>query len=153
MALLSAAVGTWTGTNGFRLMPEDPLAERLATATLALAAGGHLTSLTYTWEHPDDGPQEGLLVIGTGEEDGALTATWGDSWHQKPSPRIFTGRLAEDGSLGLDAQYGEGWGWHIALAATGDRLRMRMDNVLPPEYATPEMAAYPAMVTDLDRRG
>ncbi|MBC9715548.1 hypothetical protein H9Y04_23650 [Streptomyces sp. TRM66268-LWL] len=157
MALLSAAAGEWTGTNGFRLMPDDPLSERPATATLALAAGGHLTSLTYSWEHPDDGPQEGLLVIGRaedgerGEGAGTLTATWGDSWHQKPAPMTLAGRLAEDGSVGLDARYGEGWGWHIAVTATAEGLRMRMDNVLPPEYATPQVPSYPAMVMELGR--
>ncbi|MER7175452.1 hypothetical protein [Streptomyces mesophilus] len=151
MAILSAATGEWSGTNGFRLMPEDPLAERPATATLALAAGGHLTSFTYTWEHPDDGPQEGLIVIGSGEPAGTLTAIWADSWHQKPAPMPLDGRLTDDGSVGLDARYAEDWGWHIALAAAGDGLRLRMDNVLPPQYATPVTASYPAMVMELSR--
>ncbi|NGO81931.1 hypothetical protein G6045_40770 [Streptomyces sp. YC504] len=151
MAILSAAAGEWAGANGFRLMPEDPLDERPATATLALAAGGHLTSLTYTWEHPEDGPQDGLLVIGGGEQAGILTAIWADSWHQKPAPMTLNGRLADDGSVGLDARYAEDWGWHIDLVADGGGLRMRMDNVLPPQYATPETASYPAMVMDLSR--
>ncbi len=151
MTLLASAVGAWSGTNGFRLMPGDPLAEAPASATLALAAGGHLTCVTYTWVHPGDGPQEGLLVIGSGEAEGTLTATWGDSWHQKPAPMILNGRSADDGSIGLDAEYAEGWGWHIALASTGQALRLRMDNVPPPEYATAEAPSYPAMVMELGR--
>ena len=37
------------------LVPGDPLAERTATMTLTPGAGGHLTSVAYTWQHPDDG--------------------------------------------------------------------------------------------------
>jgi hypothetical protein len=59
--LLPDSAGTWIGTNGFRLMPGDPLAELPASVTVSTAAGGHLLSVAYRWEHPADGPQEGLL--------------------------------------------------------------------------------------------
>ena len=65
--LLPNSVGTWVGTNGFRLMPGDPLVEFPALLTVTTAAGGHLTSVAYSWEHPDDGAQDGLLLIGSAE--------------------------------------------------------------------------------------
>ena len=82
--ILSESTGTWTGTNGFRLMPNDPLAEFSATVTVATAAGGHLTSVAYSWEHPDDGPQDGLIVIGSADETGSLEA--GESCSTPPMP-------------------------------------------------------------------
>lgn len=144
MAILGDFVGTWAGTNGFRLMPADPLAEAPATAVVAVAAGGHLTTVSYTWRHPVDGPQEGMIVIGG---DDSLTALLADSWHQKPEPMTLTGRAAP---VTLEASYGGGWGWRIVLEGdAGQALRMRMENVLPPERATPDMSAYPAMVMEL----
>ena len=71
--------GPWAGSNGFRMMPDDPLAEFPAAATVTIAAGGYLTSVAYSWEHPDDGPQDGLVVVGSAGEDGSLVAMWGDS--------------------------------------------------------------------------
>ena len=64
----AAARGAWSGTNGFRLMPADPLATAPATATLTLAAGGSLLTLAYTWSHPEDGAADGLLVTGPAED-------------------------------------------------------------------------------------
>ncbi|MGW1883877.1 hypothetical protein [Streptomyces sp. NPDC001970] len=152
MAILSEFTGTWAGTNGFRLMPADPLAGFPASATVTVAAGGHLTTVTYAWEHPDDGPQEGLIVIGAGGEDDSLVATWGDSWHQKPVPMSLSGRRGAEGAFVLDGSYGEDWGWRIVFeAGSGKELRMRMDNVLPEEYATPEVSAYPVMIMELGR--
>jgi len=153
MSILSAAAGSWTGTNGFRLMPGDAFAEFPATATVTLAAGGHLTSVAYTWQHPADGPQEGLLVIGSAGEDGALTALWGDSWHQQPTAMSLSGRA--DPAVALEAAYGGDWRWRISLDIPGaDELTLRMDNVIPASQATDEVAAgpYPAMLMTLRRR-
>ena len=49
-------------------MPGDALAELPATVTVTMAAGGHMALVAYTWEHPDDGPQDGLLVIAAAGE-------------------------------------------------------------------------------------
>src|SRR5688572_13984195 len=123
--ILSAFAGTWAGTNGFRLMPGDPLAELPATATVTTAAGGHLTLFAYSWKHPDDGPQDGLLVIGSVGEDDSLTAVWGDSWHQKPAPMSLPGTSVADETYEFQADYGGGWGWRIVLDGTdGETLRM-----------------------------
>lgn len=150
MTILGDNLGVWAGTNGFRLMPADPLAEAPATATVTSAAGGHLTSVAYTWEHPADGPQDGFLLVGAGEQEGEAVALWGDSWHQKPAARSLQGKLGPDGTVTLEAEYGGGWAWRIVLVC-GDDLLMRMDNILPPEHATPEMPDYPAMVMRLNR--
>ena len=154
--ILSDWAGPWAGINGFRLMPTDPLAKFPATATVTLAAGGHLTSVAYTWEHPDDGLQDGLLVIGSGGEDGALVAMWGDSWHQKPAPMSLSGGRGAGTAVQLEGDYGGGWSWRIVFETTdSDNLRMRMDNVIPAEHATAEIPAgpYPAMIMDLHRAG
>ena len=152
--LLPDSVGTWVGTNGFRLMPDDPLAEFPARMTVITGAGGHLTSVAYSWQHPDDGPQDGLLIIGRADENGSLVALWGDSWHQKPAPMIISGSQVTVRNLEFEAEYGGGWRWRIILDATDDeRLRMEMHNVIPADSATAEKAAgpYPVMIMQTRR--
>jgi hypothetical protein len=146
---LAHLAGTWQGTNGFRLMPTDELFDAPATATVSAVAGGHAVVVTYTWVHPQDGPQEGTLLVGSPDEQGTATAAWGDSWHQQPSIRTLSGTLA-GGRLEVTAGYGGGWRWTIAIEA-GDPLTMTMFNVVPDEYASDEGPAgpYPAMVTEL----
>lgn len=144
--------GTWAGTNGFRLMPNDTFAEFPARVTLTPAAGGHLTSVAYWWEHPDDGRQDGLLLIGRTSSDGSLVAMWGDSWHQKPAPMMLSGtERPSDGSgasLELEGDYGGGWRWRISIdTRDAANLRMQMDNVIPAEQATADIppGPYPVM--------
>lgn len=154
MRSLSGFVGTWAGTNGFRLLPADPLAEFAAAATVTAAAGGNLTSVAYRWRHPDDGPQDGLVVVWAAGEDGALAAVWGDSWHQQPAPMSLSGSQDAAGTVELAAGYGDGWGWRIGFDTTDpDHFRIRMDNVVPVDQATAEFPAgpYPAMVMQLRR--
>lgn len=152
--ILSDFAGSWAGTNGFRLMPDHPLAELPAGMTVTMAAGGHLTSVAYSWRHPDDGPQDGLLLIAAAGEDGSLTAVWGDSWHQKPVPMSLPGGSGAGETFEFEGDYGGGWRWRIVFGAADiETLRMRMDNVIPADQATPEMPAgpYPVMVMDLRR--
>jgi hypothetical protein len=150
-------VGTWAGTNGFRLMPHDRLREFPATASVTTAAGGHLTLVAYTWEHPDDGPQDGVLLLGSAGEGDGVTATWGDSWHQKPAPMPLSGTRSAAGSIDLEGSYGDGWTWRVLLefGKTGDadELRMRMDNVIPASHASADLPAgpYPAMLLQARR--
>jgi hypothetical protein len=151
---LSEFVGSWTGTNGFRLMPSDPLAESPATMTVTVAAGGHMTSVAYSWAHPDDGPQDGLLVIAPAGEDDSLVAVWGDSWHQKPTTMSLPGRPTAADTIEFAAEYGGGWGWRIVFdLADAESPRMRMDNVIPADRATADKSAgpYPVMIMDLRR--
>ena len=136
----------WAGTNGFRLLPADPLAEGPAMATLSTAAAGHLTSLAYTWVHPTDGPQDGLLVWGPG-----VAAFWGDSWHQQPEPRTLSGGGGGAGtSLALSAEYGGGWSWNVLLDVDGPALRLRMQNVVPAGHDGPA-GPYDVMIMSLLR--
>jgi hypothetical protein len=94
------------------------------------------------------------MIIGRGDEEGSLVALWGDSWHQKPAPRIFSGSQPTDQNLEFEADYGGGWRWRIILDATDEeQLRMEMQNVIPAEYATAEKAAgpYPVMIMQTRR--
>lgn len=153
--ILADFAGSWAGTNGFRLMPSDPLAESPVALTVTTAAGGHLTSVAYSWAHPEDGPQDGLIVIAAGDQEGSLVAIWGDSWHQQPTPMSLTGGPGTDATFELTGEYGGGWAWRIVFdAADAENLRMRMDNVIPADRATAGKSAgpYPVMVTDV-RRG
>ncbi|MDG4803046.1 hypothetical protein [Micromonospora sp. WMMD980] len=150
--VLADVTGSWVGTNGFRLMPADPLVESPATLTVATAAGGHLTTVAYSWVHPDDGPQDGLVLIAAGESPGSLVAWWGDSWHQQPTTMSLTGAADDASPVELSGEYGGGWAWRIVFETDGPgRLRMRMDNVVPADQAEPDAPAgpYPVMVTDL----
>ncbi|MBT0770062.1 hypothetical protein KIH74_14075 [Kineosporia sp. J2-2] len=134
--------GSHVGVNGFRLMPGDPLREFPATASLSTAAGDHLGLVAYTWQHPDDGPQDGLIMIWRTAEPDGIAATWGDSWYQKPGTMPLTGKSSPDGSLQLDGDYGEGWGWRI-LIGPGEYL-LRMENVVPSGHSP--AGAYPVML-------
>jgi len=134
--------GTWSGTNAFRMVPGHPPHEAPMTATV-VAGGSVLTALAYTWAHPDDGPQEGLLALGDGADgaDGADTADgaagpvsvaglWGDTWHQTPTPTTVEGEVAA-GVLTAGYEYVAGaWAWRIVLdLSRPGELGLRMDNV------------------------
>ena len=153
MSTLPEHAGSWTGTNGFRLMPADPLYSAPAAALVATAAGGSLITVAYTWPHPDDGAQDGLLVVGPEGEPPGAVAFWGDSWHQHPDPTLMHGRL-QDGVLVVSYAYGGDWRWEITVDATDpDALALRMDNVVPPSMAAEGGFAgpYAAMMTELRR--
>ena len=143
--------GTWTGSNGFRLMPTDELYDAPATAELSTAADGHDLVVTYTWAHPADGPQDGVLVVGSpDDEQRVVTAAWGDSWHQKPAMLTLTGSLTQR-RLEVTADYGGGWRWSISIdGSRDDRLALTMHNIIPAGHATDEVPAgpYPVMVAE-----
>ena len=150
--LLARHAGAWSGTNGFRMMPNDPLDVRPATAIVGLAAGGNLTSFSYTWEHATDGPQEGVILVWQDADEGAH-AIFADSWHQKPEPMPMTG-AADDATIELEGEYGGGWKWRIVIESPNDAtLRMTMLNVVPAEFGTEEFAGgpYPVSITELTR--
>jgi hypothetical protein len=145
------STSSWAGTNGFRLMPADPLAEGPATAVVTTAAGGNLTSLAYTWVHPTDGPQDGLLVWGPD-----VMAFWGDSWHQQPEPRVLEGSPTYDGGgIELECEYGGGWRWQIGVRLDADSVRLEMRNVIPADQvdAGEQAGPYPVMVMELRPAG
>ncbi|MFD0483249.1 hypothetical protein ACFQ46_11645 [Kineococcus sp. GCM10028916] len=139
---------TWTGSNAFRLMPTDAAHDAVATAEVTEGAGGNLVSLAYTWLHPDDGAQDGLLVLGPGP-DGSALALWGDSWHQTPEAQVLAGSV-EPGvwSVGYDYVPGQ-WRWRIVVdTSDAEELLVRMENValddeIPP-YAAMDLRVHPA---------
>ena len=148
---LGRLAGSWRGTNGFRMMPADDLASAPATATIASAAGGNATVVTYTWTHPDDGAQDGVLLAGSPDDEQAVVVAWADSWHQQPALLSLAG-TSTDGRLDVTADYGGGWKWTITIEGD-DPLLLTMYNVIPDEHATAEVAAgpYPVMVAELRR--
>ena len=143
-----------SGTAGFRMMPDEDLAPGPATGRVATRAGGNALLVTYTWTHPTDGPQEGVLLAGSPDEDqAAVRATWMDSWHQKPAPMHLEGRL-EGGTVTLGARYADTWGWQIDLVLAEGELRIVMRNVVPEEAVAQapddmEVVAGPYEVMDL----
>jgi hypothetical protein len=154
-SMLGDAAGSWTGTNGFRLMPTDALRTFPATMAVSLAAGRHVADLAYAWTHPDDGPQDGLLVLGASDDEGSVVALWGDSWHQHPAPAICEGSIEDHGVIGVGYEYGDGWRWWITVDARDPAvLRLRMENVVPTDQADAAVpvGAYPVMVMDLPSR-
>ena len=123
--------GERTGTCAFRLMPTDVLTDAPSTLSATHTAGGRAALLTYTWVHPEDGEQAGTLMLGTQDDDGALTAAWVDSWHQ-PAVVLLTGR---DGLVGYE--YAPGWRWEVALAVRDGEVSMAMHNVVPAQESEP----------------
>lgn len=153
-SVVDQATGSWEGSNGFRLMPGDPLSKFPAAATLSVGAGGYLGTLDYIWTHPEDGAQNGLLAFGIAGSDNSIVALWADSWHQHPEAKVSQGSLDEDGVISVSYEYGDGWRWLITLdASQTDVLLLRMENVIPAEVATAEISAgpYVAMSMELHR--
>ncbi|MET9220281.1 hypothetical protein ABZX65_16145 [Streptomyces sp. NPDC003300] len=131
MTVFPDVPGVWHGRSGFRLMPTDPFHEAPAGARVVLGAAGHLASVTYTWQHPDDGPQDGMLTVGATDENTRLTALWADSWHQQPAPLLMHGTPGPHG-IDVEGEYAEGWIWRIEVdAGEPGTLRIRMDNDIP----------------------
>ena len=132
---------SWAGSNAFRLMPTDEPHRAPASATVSVAAGGLLAAVAYTWSHPQDGAQEGLLVVGTDEQPERAVALWGDSWHQSPASKSLSGTV-DDGTVTVGYTYGGDWEWRIVLDATDpESLGLRMDNVVPASAAAGVHAA------------
>jgi hypothetical protein len=146
MQVLAGHAASWVGTNGFRLMADDPLHTAEATATVTTAAGANVATIAYAWEHPADGRQDGLLMVGT--DAGGVTAMWGDSWHQSPAAQLLHGAVT-DGVIAVSCTYAGDWGWQIAVdAREPGRLLLQMHNVIP-ESAGKTAGAYPVMVMEL----
>jgi len=88
------ARGSWEGSNSFRLMPGDPFSEAPAAGTLALAAGGCLATFGYTWTHPEDGDQDGLLAFGLASPPASAAPRIPAAYTVPPLWRRWEGLLA-----------------------------------------------------------
>lgn len=153
MQPFASHVGAWSGPNAFRLMPSDAPHDAPMTAEISLAVAGQLAQIAYSWSHATDGEQQGLLVFGTGDETGAVTAFWGDSWHQHPAPRTLDG-TTRNGVTTVGYNYSGAWRWEIVIdLANPELLTLTMNNVIPAAEATDELAAgaYAAMRAELRR--
>jgi hypothetical protein len=83
--------GRYSGTNNLILSPAEPPRPSPATASVTPVSRGKLVRLDYTWD--DDGPQEGLLLVGARDgRDGVLGAST-DSWHMGKKLMVFSGDI------------------------------------------------------------
>lgn len=124
-----AARRTLTGTCAFRLLPTDELAPARSTLVVDTVAAGRAALLTYTWWHAGDGEQAGSLVVGVPAKDGAVTASWIDSWHQ-PDVALLTG-TAHGTSWSVGYEYAPGWRWEVDVVVDAATVSMVMRNVVP----------------------
>ena len=131
----AAPAGHSSGTADFRLMPTDDFAAGSSTLDVAEAALGRALRLDYTWAHPEDGEQAGTLLLGVPGDDGAVTAGWVDSWHQK-EPALLTG-TGEGSSATVGYEYAPGWRWEIEVRVAGSSVELDMRNVVPVRDDTP----------------
>jgi hypothetical protein len=145
-SLLADRLGTWTGTNSFHLTPTDPEHTAPATVVVQRGQGGTTTTIGYSWTHPQDGDQAGLLTFGPGPEPGTVVAFWGDAWHQSPEAKLLLGRSDDEGFVvGYDYAEGE-WRWEIAVEPGAEgQLELRMDNI----DLTGDTPRYSAMTMEL----
>ena len=139
---LAGFAGGWTGENKLRMLPEDEFSPSVSTATAALAAGGNVATITYTWADFDGVTQEGLLVVQDGPLPGQAEAVWADSWHANPRWMALIGaasaeRVSLSGRYGEEDQQGE---WHIHLhLSDAEGLLMTMENAYPAGAETYEV--------------
>ncbi|KQV69866.1 hypothetical protein ASC64_08625 [Nocardioides sp. Root122] len=124
-----APAGRWSGTAEFRLMPTDDFTGGGSTLEVAPAALGRTVRLDYTWTHPEDGEQAGTLLLGVPGDDGAVTAGWVDSWHQKDPALLSGAGGASSASVGYE--YAPGWRWEVEVRVSGASVDLTMRNVVP----------------------
>ena len=121
--------GPRSGTATFRLMPTDDFATGASTVTASAVAGGRALELAYTWTHPEDGEQSGLLLLGVPTDDGEVAAGWIDAWHQQTVVAL-AGRATETGAL-VEYEYAPGWHWELVLEVARGVPCLVMRNVVP----------------------
>lgn len=129
-----------------------------AGVTVSLGAGGSVAVIAYTWSHPEDGDQDGLLAVGASEEAGGVVGLWTDSWHQSPASVVVAGRPGDGGDqlLSVGYEYAGDWRWRVTIDATSaDALRIHMDNIVPASAAVDGQppGAYAAMDLFAERSG
>ena len=141
----------FTGTNRFRMYPSDEYVGAESDAVLREVADGCGHSLEYSWMHPTDGPQRGVLLFGRPADDGVVTACLLDSWHQRSGPVTLRG-VERHGRVEVGYEYGGGWGWLIDVGPTSQGWSMTMSNVIPPDADGLAEGAYEVMVAAWDAR-
>jgi hypothetical protein len=127
--------GEGTGTYEFRMMPTDDFQGGASSVTVTDAARGRAVLVAYSWEHAEDGPQEGTLVLGVPGKDGAVTAAWVDSWHQRDVV-LLTGTGSPAGAT-VGYEYAPGWTWEIEVGVVDGALTLVMRNGVPASEGSP----------------
>lgn len=122
-------LGDGAGSYAFRLLPDDHFDEGASTVAVDAAASGRAVLVSYTWVHPVDGPQAGTLLLGVPGEDGAVSAAWVDSWHQRDVVAL-TGTGTAAGAV-VAYEYAPGWTWEIEVAVVDGSLTLVMRNGVP----------------------
>lgn len=131
---LQTLIGNWKAVNRLWLDPKEPARESATTATVSLAAQGRFLTIAYTWA--EDGPQDGLLVLGQANNSDAVNAAWVDSWHNGDKLMVCVGRLSAAGVASVKGSYpappGPDWGWRIVIEPQGNAAwRLAMYNLSP----------------------
>jgi hypothetical protein len=132
MALASqwaASLGDWSGTNAFRMMPDDDYTSSPASLAIQRGPGDGALLIRYTWAH-EGADHAGLLLIAVGDE-GAADAAWLDSFHQQPQWMGLSGAMHDSGRVSLAGTYAEVWAWRISIDPTDGVPEIVMDNVPP----------------------
>lgn len=130
------------GTCSFRLMPSDELQE--GPSKVSISRVGEAVVLRYTWVHPTDGEQQGVLLVGGTPEEGSVEATLFDTWHQQPGFMQLAGSR-DDGRIDVRGTYAGEWGWEIGVRLEDDGSRMTMRNVVPASALADLPPGSPAM--------
>lgn len=106
-----------------------------------------MATIAYKWTHPDDGVQQGALVIANAGP-GQVKGLWIDTWHQKEAQSLDAVEPNESEVL-FEFTYGGDWGWQIAVLMT-EALTITMRNIIPASVAHGgEAIAYEVMETQL----
>jgi hypothetical protein len=122
-------LGDWSGSNAFRMMPDDEYVSSPATLTVERGPGEGALVVRYTWAH-EGSHHEGLLLVTFGDE-GAAEAVWLDSFHQQPQWLALAGAVHDGGRVTLAGTYAEVWGWRISVDPSDGVPEIVMDNVPP----------------------
>jgi hypothetical protein len=133
-ASLAILIGKWSGVNRLWLSPNDPAQTSHAAAEIYRVAQEQFLAIAYTWA--ENGPQDGLILLGWQPSSGALQASWVDSFHNGDRMMPCLGQVTDDGRIAVQGAYsappGPDWGWQIAIEPEGpDALRVVMDNITP----------------------
>ena len=135
-------LGDGAGSYAFRLLPTDEFDGGESRVSVDLAAAGRAVIVSYTWGHPVDGPQAGTLLLGVPDEDGAVSAAWVDSWHQRSVVALTGTRTAAGAEVAYE--YAPGWTWEIEVVVEAGSLALVMRNAVPGDCDGPA-ARYEAM--------
>ena len=132
---LAALAGKWKGTNRLFLSPhDDSIKESASSAAVTTKANGQFLAIEYTWSF-EDGPQEGLLVLGGDAKSDAAQLVWTDSWHMSHKFMVCDGVVTPDGVADVKGYYAvdghPDWGWRTQIIPGETSFKLIMFNVSP----------------------